>query len=533
MPNANSVVEISSSASGRRETSGSTSAAGIVEISSSAVGGHTTRFSVMKQRINVLGENEGIATHSWWEHTYVYRRRINVVTPFGEDVANGHPVTVDLPLTIVTGGKVRKDFEDIEVIYATGGELHHLYREVRVFEGKLQVAFQIYEDIDRNTSLEQYYIYYGNPTLDDAIRRPLPDFEWVVSSSLPEDLNLPDSPIEGAPENFLDVTPENLFYEEIMWMLNHGIAIGFSDGNFYRDNEVTRGIGAIFLYRMFGSPEGPFPDPNFSDITGNDELAKAVAWMAYRGVTTGYRDGTYRPDEDLSRGVLAIFLHRLMGIPTPETDSKFSDIFPWETHYNAVVWGSEEDIFLGYDDFTFRPDNPVLRQQMASFLFRFVNKSIGLFVNDRETSVLNRSEWPARTGYKSDMITYTRPGEHWIEGASSTRHSRASSLLYAEHIRVISRVGPDQAIMEVQIDGSDWKEVDLFDLSEQVKPVYSNHHLSPQIHEIRLRVSGKSAESSLGESVNIDSLEYFKSIRAFDIGEDVISLFWKTSIGGS
>ncbi len=534
MPNANSVVEVSSSASGSRKSSGSTSVAAVVNVSSSASTLTTNRFSRMRQEIYVEGENEGTAAHSWWKSPYIYRRRVAIKTPHGEAVHKNHPVVVSLPLGLISSRKVRRDLEDIEVIYASGAELNLLYREVRILEDRIEVAFKLFEDIPENTIVQgQYYIYYGNLSLEDQPRRPSRDLEFVISPYLPEGFAVPDQSLPDAPESFSDVSSTHPYYSEIMWLRDAGITEGFVDGTFRPSQVITRGIFAIMLYRMFGSPEGPFPDPEFSDITTGGELEAATDWMAYEGITQGFSDGTFRPNEQLQRSTLALFLYRAAGEPERKTDSRFSDVRFGHRHYDAIVWLSEANITQGYADFTFRPDNFVHRQHVAFFLFRFVHDMITLFDTEDSTSIFNRANWPAKTDHKSDMVSYTRPGEHWIEGSSRVRHARASCLLYAEHFRILSKVGPDRAIMEVQIDGSPWEEVDLFSLTEEIVPVFDAYHLSPDIHEIRMRVSGKSNEASLGDVINIDSVEYFKSVQALDEGEDVVELFWKTSTGGS
>jgi len=131
-------------------------------------------------------------------------------------------------------------------------------------------------------------------------------------------------------------------------------------------------------------------------------------------------------------------------------------------------------------------------------------------------------------------LTYTRPGEHWQEGVSSTRYARASLLIYATAFRIVSTVNREQAIMEVQIDGGDWQDVDLYSEEEiEYQSVFEADGLDPDvIHEVRIRVSGRSNIASLGDTINLRGIEYVKPVKANDAGEEVNEVEWSSYVGG-
>ncbi len=52
---------------------------------------------------------------------------------------------------------------------------------------------------------------------------------------------------------------------------------------------------------------------SFSDVPAGHPHAEGIAWIAERGITVGYGDGTYRPDNPVTRGQMATFLHRNAG----------------------------------------------------------------------------------------------------------------------------------------------------------------------------------------------------------------------------
>jgi hypothetical protein len=61
-------------------------------------------------------------------------------------------------------------------------------------------------------------------------------------------------------------------------------------------------------------PTGPIPTPDrFTDVNKSHPFYADIEWMARRGITSGFPDGTFRPDETVNRGTLAAFLHRALG----------------------------------------------------------------------------------------------------------------------------------------------------------------------------------------------------------------------------
>jgi hypothetical protein len=141
--------------------------------------------------------------------------------------------------------------------------------------------------------------------------------------------------------------------------------------------------------------------------------------------------------------------------------------------------------------------------------------------------------WPVRIPYDNSQITYTRPGEHWIEGASSTRSARAVFPFFGTRVRIISNAGLDKGRFEVRLDEGDWEIVDLFESVSEAREVYAATDLEPGRHEVQVRVLAESNEKALDNEINILRFEYSKSIIATDLGEEADeSLDWGSSVGG-
>lgn len=136
---------------------------------------------------------------------------------------------------------------------------------------------------------------------------------------------------------------------------------------------VTRAEMAVFLLKGMNGDDYQPPEPGgeaFSDVSGHWAEAWIEALKA-SGLTAGYPDGSYRPDNSVTRAEMAIFLlkakHGSDYSPPAPTGGSFLDILG---HW-AEAWIEQlgiEGITSGYPDGTYQPENLVNRAEMAVFL---------------------------------------------------------------------------------------------------------------------------------------------------------------------
>lgn len=114
----------------------------------------------------------------------------------------------------------------------------------------------------------------------------------------------------------------------------------------------------------------------FSDIRNSgyhDWIEKA----AEAKIIEGYPDGSYRPNEKVTRAQFITMLYRAVGKPTSDATICFNDNSDIATPYiDAVTWGVENKIILGYADNYFRPNQNISRAQMATFLYRYLKNVV-------------------------------------------------------------------------------------------------------------------------------------------------------------
>jgi CSLREA domain-containing protein len=181
-----------------------------------------------------------------------------------------------------------------------------------------------------------------------------------------------DAPVARA-DHFVDIPSSHPFHDDIAWLVDEGITTGYPDGTYRPGAVVTRAAMAAFLYRFDGSPA--FTPPavaTFPDVPPSHPFFLEVEWAAATGITTGFDDGTFRPNESVTRQSMSAFLHRVAGEPafTPPTSPSFSDVPLVHPFFLEVEWMAANDTTTGFEDGSFRPGGPVTRQAMAAFLHR-------------------------------------------------------------------------------------------------------------------------------------------------------------------
>ena len=180
---------------------------------------------------------------------------------------------------------------------------------------------------------------------------------------------------DGSGPQFADVVPGQVFYDEIRWLADNGYSNGTTVGDevfFYPSSPMSRQAMAAFIYRYAGATWTPAPGTQtFSDVGPEHPFYVAVEWMYAEGLANGYEDGTYGATRPVSRQAMAAFLHRLAGSPDVTGTTDFTDMPASHQFAEPITWLDQSGIAEGYADGSFGTLQPITRQAMAAFLFRY------------------------------------------------------------------------------------------------------------------------------------------------------------------
>ena len=159
-----------------------------------------------------------------------------------------------------------------------------------------------------------------------------------------------------------DDTPEEP--EEIEAIL--AFVSGYPDGTFQPDSETTRAEFLTMLVKAVCDYDADknYGAPTFADTDPTAWYAKYVAYAQTTGLVAGYKDNTFRPDNTITRAEAAAMTAAAMGLTSDATESSFSDVSGWAVqHVDALV---QKGVLSGYKDGTFRPDNNIIRGEAVT-----------------------------------------------------------------------------------------------------------------------------------------------------------------------
>ena len=172
---------------------------------------------------------------------------------------------------------------------------------------------------------------------------------------------------------FTDVTEGRFFYDPVLWAFYHDpqITDGVTPTTFMPDRICTRAHVVTFLWRANGCPEPASMTNSFKDVPNGKYYTEAVLWASEQGITTGYDDGTFRPDAECTRGQVVTFLWRANGEQAPmSSNNPFVDVSPSAYYDQAVLWARENGITDGRTPTTFGPTDACTRGHVVTFLYR-------------------------------------------------------------------------------------------------------------------------------------------------------------------
>ncbi len=171
---------------------------------------------------------------------------------------------------------------------------------------------------------------------------------------------------------FSDV-PAGAYYETpVLWAVENGITAGTGPTSFSPNKTCTRGQVVTFLWRAKGNPEPTAASNPFTDVYPSDYYYQAVLWAVENGITAGTSKTGFSPGLGCTRAQVVTFLWRVHGMPSMcgDLDNPFTDVKSGAYYYDAVLWAVANEITSGTDRTHFSPDGTCTRAQVVTFLYR-------------------------------------------------------------------------------------------------------------------------------------------------------------------
>lgn len=177
---------------------------------------------------------------------------------------------------------------------------------------------------------------------------------------------------------FTDVT-NHWAYSAIKRVYTRGWMVGMDEKTFAPDQQLSRAMLAVILYAMAGEPAVTGDGP-FTDVPAGCWYTDAIVWAAQNGIVCGFGDGTFRPNEAVTRAQAAVMLYGYAAFTgadvTARADlSAYSDagqIPSWAM--DAMQWANARRLIVGRDSSHLAPNGGATRAEMAAILSAYIGK---------------------------------------------------------------------------------------------------------------------------------------------------------------
>ncbi|MEE3419933.1 MAG: S-layer homology domain-containing protein [Lachnospiraceae bacterium] len=169
--------------------------------------------------------------------------------------------------------------------------------------------------------------------------------------------------------SFTDVKANAYYAASVDWAVSRGITSGKTATTFGTNDTCTRGQLVTFLYRLNGSPAVDGTS-EFADAQSGS-YKDAITWAVSQRIASGTSDTTFSPSAGINRAQAVAILWRAAGSPDVTSTAAFADVKSDAYYAKAVAWAASQGISSGTDVSHFSPNASLTRAQTVTLLNKF------------------------------------------------------------------------------------------------------------------------------------------------------------------
>ncbi len=171
--------------------------------------------------------------------------------------------------------------------------------------------------------------------------------------------------------------------------IHFNYVIGYTDGTIRPNNDISRAEVATIFFRLLtdeAREQYTTTAGNFTDVKAGMWCNRAIATLTNMGIIKGYTDGSFRPNADITRAELATIIARFAKLDV--NTKTFSDI---NGHWaqKSIELAAGNGWINGYEDGTFRPNNNITRAETFAMINRVLDRQTESVSDLLPTSEMN------------------------------------------------------------------------------------------------------------------------------------------------
>ena len=175
---------------------------------------------------------------------------------------------------------------------------------------------------------------------------------------------------------FIDVSPADAYYDAVMYVYENGLFKGVSETEFAPDTTMTRAMFVTVLGRMAGVNTQLYQKSSFNDVEMGQWYSPYVEWAAKSGIVLGYGDGTFGLNDDITVEQAAVILTRYAAftgrntytLRTLHDFADAADVSDWAVY--SMKWIVSSGIYTG-ENGMLSPKSLAKRSLVAAMLYNY------------------------------------------------------------------------------------------------------------------------------------------------------------------
>ena len=172
-------------------------------------------------------------------------------------------------------------------------------------------------------------------------------------------------------------------------------------------------------------------DKVYSDLSNSNPNFNYIKYLSQRGIIAGFPDGSFQPEESLNRAQAAVILVKAMGLEIiPASEMSFKDV--GKDHWAATYIDScvKAGYIKGYPDGSFQPEEKLSRAQGISLVLRLSKQDMNR-ASLPQIEDVNHEHWAARhiaTGLAAEMVGLDSSGKKFLPDSPFSRQEMCRAL---------------------------------------------------------------------------------------------------------
>ena len=185
-----------------------------------------------------------------------------------------------------------------------------------------------------------------------------------------------------APSEKYDDTQNHWAKDYIDYVAGRGLITGSTKTTFSPNQKMTRAMLVTALGRLAGVNIKEYETNSFSDVQEDSSYRPYIEWAYSKGIVYGIGDGTFAPDQSITREEMAVILERYAkatgyNIPASREASIYADKESIGNEYRAAVTAMQQSgIMMGIDGNQFGPKGTATRAEVSAMLGRYIKLTI-------------------------------------------------------------------------------------------------------------------------------------------------------------